>query len=127
MSGQQPGSLNGGHYHHQVTSHLYQNHLDIAQHSEPASELDADADADEDMAYIGTPSPYPPASNASLNTVNHSRNGVGDKIDLQAVDPVLYGLRRSVRRSLSPFARMLTWFHLITGRGTVQRVEVVRL
>lgn len=77
-------------------SHLHSNPpylLDIAQHSEPASELDADADADEDMAFTGTPSPYLPASNTSVHAVQRNV----DKIDLQAVDPVLYGLRRSVR------------------------------
>jgi hypothetical protein len=90
MEGQYPGSAAI------QQSHLHSNPpylLDIAQHSEPASELDADAEADEDMAFTGTPSPYPPASNNSVNTVQRN----GDKIDLQAVDPVLYGLRRSVR------------------------------
>jgi hypothetical protein len=90
MSGQFPGSAAIQQSHlHSNPSYL----LDIAQHSEPASELDADAEADEDMAFTGTPSPYPPASNTSVNTIQRN----GDKIDLQAVDPVLYGLRRSVR------------------------------
>lgn len=105
MSGQLPGSLNGGPMasHQHIVPHHYHNHLDVAQHSEPASELDADADADEDMAFAGTPSPYPPPSNAStIHHLQQQRNGSGgDKIDLQAVDPVLYGLRRSVRRLLS--------------------------
>lgn len=58
--------------------------VDVAPSSEHASELDADADdVDEPMNY--TPSPLPPVVSR------------GEKIDYQALDPVLYGLRRSSR------------------------------
>lgn len=63
-------------------------------HSEPTSEQDAeaDADADEDMSYL------PAAAVVAPITTPAPRP---QKIDLQAVDPVLYGLRRSVRSSPS--------------------------
>jgi hypothetical protein len=67
------------------------NHFQLLQiqNSEPTSEQDADADADEDMSYL--PESLPTANNPAI-AVHRS-----EKIDLQAVDPVLYGLRRSVR------------------------------
>lgn len=72
--------------------------LDAVQHSgarTPASELDADAD--DDMSFAAAyvpPQPVAPPRN--------------NKIDLNAVDPVLYGLRRSVSLSKSsqPTARL---------------------
>lgn len=63
-----------------------QSNMDAAHNSEPASEQDADGDADEDMSYAG---PYHPPQ----PTLNPPR---AEKINFQAVDPVLYGLRRSV-------------------------------
>jgi hypothetical protein len=74
-------------------SHLLQTvHAHI--HSEPTSEqdadADADADADEDMSYLPADSQQP-TNNPSITVIR------SEKINLQAVDPVLYGLRRSVR------------------------------
>ena len=121
MSDQLPGSV--VHQQPHLNSHpAYL--LDIAPHSEPASELDADAEADEDMAFAGTPSPYPPPSHNSVHNVQRN----GDKIDLQAVDPVLYGLRRSVRLSFEALTACGTaddsFSYVLPFSARVGRVEV---
>ena len=64
----------------------------------PLSDPDADASTDDSDTY-----PAPTRPLAGLN---------GDKIDLQAVDPDLYGLRRSVSRFLRPTHTVLTASHL---------------
>jgi hypothetical protein len=79
-------------------------HININNHnnnSEPASELDADADADEDMTYAPAAFAPPPVPAPVVTTPAPAYRG--EKIDLQAVDPVLYGLRRSVSTSFFCF------------------------
>jgi len=69
----------------------------------PLSDPDADASTDDSESYPVQARPL-----AGLN---------GDKINLQAVDPDLYGLRRSVSRSLRSTYIVLTARH----RGHIQK------
>ena len=64
----------------------------------PLSDPDADASTDDSDSY--------PAPTRPLSGLN------GDKIDLQAVDPDLYGLRRSVSHFLRSTYILLTARHL---------------
>jgi hypothetical protein len=80
------------HNNHFTLQHPQHQHLLLHNpHSDPTSEqdADADADADEDMSYL--PDSIPTIGSNPSIAVHRSQ-----KIDLQAVDPVLYGLRRSV-------------------------------
>ena len=72
----------------------------------PLSDPDADASTDDSDAF-----PVPPRPLSGLN---------GDKIDLQAVDPDLYGLRRSVSRFLRSTYIVLT-ARYPSGCGHIQK------